>query len=98
MGRDGAMQLISEEMSNKYFWPNMTFPKMMEERGFPKDKSDGVKNYYYRRVVLVKLYVTGSARIEYVLRFLTGTTVSRCGMRYINMLRGSSNIAILLTK
>ena len=51
------MQLISEEMSNKYFWQNMTFPKMMEERGFPKDKSDGVKNYYYRRVVLVKLYV-----------------------------------------
>ena len=57
MGRDGAMQLISEEMSNKYFWQNMTFPKMMEERGFPKDKSDGVENYYYRRVVLVKLYV-----------------------------------------
>ena len=48
MGRDGAMQLISEEMSNKYFWPNMTFPKMMEERGFPKDQSDGVENYYYR--------------------------------------------------
>ena len=98
MGRDGAMQLISEEMSNKYFWQNMTFPKMMEERGFPKDKSDGVENYYYRRVVLVKLYITGSARVECVLRFLTGTTVSRCGTHYINMLRGSSNIAIILTK
>jgi len=48
VGRDGAMQLISEEMSNKYFWQNMTFPKMMEERGFPKNKSDGVENYYYR--------------------------------------------------
>ena len=48
VGRDGAMQLISEEMSKRYNWSSVAFPTMMEERGFPRDKSDGLRGYYYR--------------------------------------------------
>jgi len=48
VGRNGALKLISDEMSNKYFWQNMTFPRMMEEKGFPENKADGLKQYHYR--------------------------------------------------
>jgi len=46
VGRDGAMQLVSEEMSNRYDWSKVAFPTMMEDRGF--NKSDGMRGYYYR--------------------------------------------------
>jgi len=48
VGRDGAIQLITDEMSSRYSWPAEAFPRMMEDRGFPQNKSDGVKDYYYR--------------------------------------------------
>ena len=48
MGRDGAMQLISEEMASRYSWPDEAFPRMMEERGFPQNKSDGLEGFHYR--------------------------------------------------
>ena len=48
VGRNGALKLISDEMSNKYFWQNMTFPRMMEEKGFPENQADGLKQYHYR--------------------------------------------------
>jgi len=48
VGRDGAMQLISEEMSQHYSWPKESFPTMMEARGFPQNKSDGLKDFHYR--------------------------------------------------
>jgi len=46
VGRDGAMQLVSEEMSQRYDWSAVAFPTMMEDRGF--SKTDGLKGYYYR--------------------------------------------------
>ena len=48
VGRDGAMQLIAEEMSSRYSWPAEAFPRMMEERGFPKNQSDQLKGFHYR--------------------------------------------------
>jgi len=48
VGRAGAIQLIKDEMSSRYSWPAVAFPRMMEERGFPQNKSDGVNDYYYR--------------------------------------------------
>lgn len=49
VGREGAMQLISEEMSSRYSWPEVAFPRMMEKRGFPQDPGpDGLKDYHYR--------------------------------------------------
>lgn len=47
VGRNGALQLISEEMSRSG-WAALDFPSTMEERGFPQNKSDNVTNYYYR--------------------------------------------------
>ena len=44
------MQLISEEMSNRYNWSAVAFPTMMEDRGF--NKSDGMRGYYYRFYML----------------------------------------------
>lgn len=48
VGRYGALKLISDEMLNKYFWQNMTFPRMMEEKGFPENQTDGLQQYHYR--------------------------------------------------
>ena len=48
VGRDGAMQLIAEEMSSRYSWPAEAFPRMMEERGFPQNQSDQLKGFHYR--------------------------------------------------
>ena len=48
MGKEGAIQLIAEEMLGRYSWPAAAFPTMMEERGFPKNQSDGLRNYHYR--------------------------------------------------
>jgi len=48
VGRDGAIQLIADDMSNRYSWPAEAFPRMMEERGFPQNKSDNLTDYYYR--------------------------------------------------
>lgn len=50
VGRDGAMQLVSEEMSQRYDWSAVAFPTMMEDRGF--SKTDGLKGYYYRLYML----------------------------------------------
>ena len=35
-------------MSNRYSWLAETFPRQMEERGFPRNKKDGLKGFYYR--------------------------------------------------
>ena len=42
------MQLITEEMSSRYSWSAEAFPRMMEERGFPKNQSDGLRGFHYR--------------------------------------------------
>ena len=44
VGRSGAMKLLSEKMNFR----NLLFPKVMTERGFPEDESDGVRNFFYR--------------------------------------------------
>ena len=44
VGRSGAMKLLSEKMNFR----NLVFPKVMTERGFPEDESDGVRNFFYR--------------------------------------------------
>jgi len=48
VGRNGALTMISELMSKPNFWESMIFPKMMEKRGFPEDKSDKLENFFYR--------------------------------------------------
>ena len=48
VGRDGALQLVSEEMSNRYSWLAESFPRQMEERGFPRNEKNGLKGFYYR--------------------------------------------------
>lgn len=42
VGRDGALQLMEEEMT-RYKWPEAAFPRVMETRGFPENRSDGVQ-------------------------------------------------------
>ena len=42
------MQLIAEEMSSRYSWSAEAFPRMMEERGFPQNQSDGLRGFHYR--------------------------------------------------
>eukprot|EP00090_Calanus_glacialis_P043131 TRINITY_DN7631_c0_g1_i7.p1 TRINITY_DN7631_c0_g1~~TRINITY_DN7631_c0_g1_i7.p1 ORF type:complete len:921 (-),score=153.36 TRINITY_DN7631_c0_g1_i7:68-2830(-) len=44
VGRAGALKLLSENINYK----NLVFPKIMSERGFPEDESDGVRNFFYR--------------------------------------------------
>ena len=48
VGRDGAMQILAEELAQRYKWKEAVFPTMMEERGFPREKSDGLKGFHYR--------------------------------------------------
>ena len=49
VGRNGALKLISENFRNVFNFEEAAFPRMMAERGFPQDESDGVTDYYYRR-------------------------------------------------
>ena len=84
VGRDGAMQLISEEMLQHYSWPKESFPTMMEERGFPQNKSDGLKDFHYR---WIKLEIK-----THTIWVFTGTTVSNCGTPCIVTLRGWSRL------
>jgi len=44
VGRAGAVKLLSNNMNFK----NLNFPKIMTEKGFPEDESDGVRNFFYR--------------------------------------------------
>ena len=44
VGKAGALKIIS----NNVKFTNLNFPKIMTEKGFPEDESDGVKNYFYR--------------------------------------------------
>ena len=44
VGRSGAMEIL---INNNNF-SNLDFPKSMEERGFPEDGSDGVKDFFFR--------------------------------------------------
>ena len=44
VGRTGALKLLSDNMNFK----KLVFPKIMAERGFPEDESDGVRNFFYR--------------------------------------------------
>jgi len=48
VGKNGALQLMSEEMSKRFSWFAEAFPRQMEERGFPRNKTDGLKGFYYR--------------------------------------------------
>ena len=48
MGRKGAKRLIADEMEKRYSWPMESFPTMMEQRGFPQNKSDGLDGFHYR--------------------------------------------------
>ena len=53
VGRDGALQLISEEMKSKYSWPAAAFPRMMEERGFPENWTDGAVHKYSNILIFI---------------------------------------------
>ena len=44
VGKAGALKIIS----NNVKFTNLYFPKIITEKGFPEDESDGVKNYFYR--------------------------------------------------
>ena len=44
VGVVGAKKLVSQDRNFK----RLNFPKIMTERGFPEDESDGVKNFFYR--------------------------------------------------
>ena len=44
VGRTGALQIMSSNMNFR----KLNFPNMMADRGFPKDESDGVKDFFYR--------------------------------------------------
>ena len=48
VGRDGAMQIVAEDLAQRYKWKEAFFPTMMEERGFSRGKSDGLKGFHYR--------------------------------------------------
>ena len=44
VGDSGAQKLIKQYTH----FSNLHFPTTMEERGFPEDESDGVKNFFFR--------------------------------------------------
>jgi len=48
VGRNGALKLLSDHLMKVFNFQESAFPKMMAARGFPKDESDGVKDYFYR--------------------------------------------------
>ena len=48
VGRDGALQVMAEDLAERYKWKEAFFPTMMEERGFSRGKSDGLKGFHYR--------------------------------------------------
>ena len=48
VGRDGALQVAAEDLAERYNWKEAYFPTMMEGRGFPREKSDGLKGFHYR--------------------------------------------------
>ena len=48
VGRDGALQVAAEDLAERYKWTEAYFPTMMEWRGFPREKSDGLKGFHYR--------------------------------------------------
>ena len=48
VGRDGAMQILAEDLAERYKWREAFFPTMMEERGFSRGKSYGLKGFHYR--------------------------------------------------
>ena len=58
VGVSGALKLIEDNTN----FSNLNFPKTMEERGFPEDESDGVKDFFFRNDGyklwnILKLYV-----------------------------------------
>ena len=44
VGKSGAIETIKQYTN----FSNLYFPTTMEERGFPKDESDGVKDFFFR--------------------------------------------------
>ena len=45
VGLSGAIELIRKHSN----FSNLHFPKTMEERGFPEDESDGLRNFFFRK-------------------------------------------------
>ena len=88
MGRDGAMQIVAEDLAERYKWKEAFFPTMMEERGFSREKSDGLKGFHYRSR-------NGTVRI---IPLLLGTMASACGTLCIVMSRGFSRLSIHRTR
>ena len=84
MGRDGALQVMAEELAERYKWKEAYFPTMMKGRGFSREKSDGLKGFHYRSR-------NGTVRI---IPLLLGTMASACGTLCIVMSRGFSRLSI----
>ena len=49
VGRDGALKLVADNLKNNFNFTEAAFPRMMGARGFPKNESDGVADFFYRR-------------------------------------------------
>ena len=70
VGRDGALKMVSDNSWKAFNFQEGAFPRMMAERGFPQEESDGVVDYFYRRDgfklwdILFK-YVTGIVNKEF---------------------------------
>ena len=88
MGRDGALQVAAEDLAERYKWKEAYFPTMMEWRGFPREKSDGLKGFHYRSR-------NGTVRI---IPLHLGTMASACGTLCIVMSRGFSSLSIHRTR
>ena len=42
------IDIVIEVKNIRYSWPAEAFPRMMEERGFPQNQSDGLRGFHYR--------------------------------------------------
>ena len=107
VGVEGAMRLMEMEMQSRYSWPSESFPTKMEERGFHRNKSDGLEGFYYRYFYVGhhSMRWRGSNGKDQSFRcnpkdhlFLTGMTVFDSGTPCIVMLRGLSSLPIHLTR
>ena len=49
VGRNGALQLVSNNLIKTFNFQDAAFPRMMAQRGFPRNESDGVKDFFYRK-------------------------------------------------